>query len=438
MKKIIILLFSFIFLCSVLVMPASAYKPDFEITAEGALLVNTDTGIVLFSRNTDKKLYPASLTKLMTAVLMLENTPDIESEVITVSREAVNSVLGTGLVVANLQKGEQVKAKDMLHMVLISSAADACEAVARHYAASEDDFVAMMNTRARELGMNNTNFANTHGLHDDNHYTTVNDMYILVKHALSFPLIKEITSMRRYTVPATNLYGSRLLCTTNLMTDPAYPSYYYEYASGVKTGFTDQAGRCLISTASKNGYNYLCILLNCPNRDSNGNKVRYDFAETKALYEWAFKNFEYKSVTTVSKPVGEVKVELSSETDYVNVVPKNDFMYMLPKSADKSTITVEVALTSDTVEAPVQKGQTMGVATYYYAGEKLGEVEVVAANDVKKDPMLAIGKAVEDIVSSWYFKGLLIVIGVVILGFILAVILLNRRHRKHRNRYKGW
>ncbi|MBQ5810361.1 MAG: D-alanyl-D-alanine carboxypeptidase, partial [Clostridia bacterium] len=422
MKKIIILLFSAIFLISVCVVPASAYKPDFEITAEGALLVNTDTDIVIYSKNADKRLFPASLTKLMTAVIIMENTPDLDAEVITVSKEAVNSVLGTGLVVAHLQPGEKISARQMLYIILISSAADACEAVARHYAASEDDFVELMNAKAAQLGMAGTHFENTHGLHHDNHYSTVNDMYTLAKYALSFPEIKEITSLARYTVPATNMYGTRLLSTTNFLIDPSYPSYFYKYASGVKTGFTDQAGRCLISTAFKNGYNYLCIVMNCPNKDANGNKIRNDFKETRALFEWAFSTFEYKSVTTAGKPVGEVKVELSSETDYVGVMPKEEFMYMLPKASDASTITVEVQLTADVVDAPVSKGQPMGFATYYYAGEKLGTVEVVAAQDVKKDGMLAFGRMVENVVSSWYFIGVLIAIGVVILAFIVSVI----------------
>ena len=438
MKKIIILLFSFIFLISACVFPASAYKPDFEVTAQGVLLVNTDTDITIFSRNADEKLYPASLTKLMTAVLVVEHTPDLETEVITVSKEAVNSVLGTGLVVANLQAGEKIKAIDALHMILISSHADTCEAVARHYAPSEEEFVELMNAKAKALGMNDTHFANTHGLHDDEHYTTVNDMYKLVKYAFSLPLIKETAAKRRYTVPATNMSGSRLLCTTNLMADSSYPSYYYEYATSVKTGFTDQAGRCLITTGAKNGYNYLCIVMNCPNKDANGNKVRNDFKDTKALYEWAFSTFEYKSVTTVGKPVGEVKVELSSDTDYVNVVPKEDFLYMLPKTANESTLTVDVKLNSETVDAPIQKGQVMGTATYYYADEKIGEVQVVAAQDVERDAFLAFGRFVKNVVSSIWFKIIVLVIVVLIVAFIVAVILLNRDHRKRKNRYKGW
>lgn len=438
MKKIIILLFSCIFLISACVVPAAAYKPDFDVSAEAVILLNLDSDITIFSRNADTKLYPASLTKLMTAVLLVENTPDLEKEVITASKEAVNSVLGTGLVVANLKAGEKFTAMDALHMILISSHADVCEAVARHYAPSEPEFVELMNAKAKELGMNDTHFANTHGVHDDNHYTTANDMLKLVKHAFSLPLIKETAQKRRHTVPATNMSGSRLLCTTNLMADSSYPSYYYEYVSSVKTGFTDQAGRCLITTGTKKGYNYLCIVMNCPNKDANGNKVRNDFKDTKALYEWAFSTFEYKSVTTVGKPVGEVKVELSSDTDYVNVVPKEDFLYMLPKTANESTLNVEVKLISDTVDAPVKKGQVMGTATYYYADEKIGEVQVVAAQDVEKDTFLAIGRTVENVVKSIWFKIVLLIIAVLIIAFIAAVIILNRDRRKRKNRYKGW
>lgn len=420
------------FVC-VFSVPAAAFEPTgFEITAEAAMLVSLDTGGVLYQKNIDEKMYPASLTKIMTATLIIENTPDLDSEIITVSKDAIDSLQGTDSSTTGLKEGEELTARQLLYNLLMASANDGAMAAAEHYGGGNVmKFIKMMNDRAAELGMTATHYANPHGLHDLNHYTTVSDMYKLVKHALTLPAFTEIVSTVRYQMPATNKSPAKTLSTTNWLQDPNTASYY-KYAKGIKTGYTDPAGRCLISTASKDGYNYLCILMKCPVTDSKNVKVRKEFGESKNLYEWAFKSFQYKSVLAPTAPVGEIKVGLAWNRDHVTLLPEKEFSAIIPAEADASTIRIQMNLNRQEVDAPVEKGAVMGTATVIYAGEELGTVPLVAAESIEQSKILYGMRLVKTAVGSIWFKIAAAMIAGLILIFIVACILLNRRRRKRR------
>ncbi len=446
MKKSILAIFlMFLITVTLFSVPASAYQiSGFEITAEGAMLVSLDeTGDVLYSKNADKKLYPASLTKIMTALLVIENSSDLDGEIITVNESSVRALDGTGAAVAGLKDGEQLTARQAIYMLLVSSYNDCAMAVAEHYGGTVSGFVGMMNKRAKELGMTGTHFANPHGLHDSEHYTTVNDMYRLVKHALSFEDFKEAVCTTRYKMPATNKNPARTLVTTIYLQDrhnSVSPNYFYKYAGGVKTGFTDEAGRCLITTASKGGYNYLCILMNCPAYDSAGNLIRVEFGEAQALFEWAFNNFEFKTVVDSGTPVAEAKVELCWEHDYVPLLIEGGLSAILPKDADSSTVQIRTKPTSESFDAPIKKGDIMGTADIYYAEEKLGEVNLIAGDSRSANFVLRVARFFKTALTSTAFKIALVVVVLAIVVFIVAVILMNRNRKKRRRsrKYKGY
>ena len=218
-----------------------------EIESKTALLYSIDTDDVIFSKNADVKRYPASLTKLMTAYIVVKNCKNLD-EVVTVDSDWFEELLGSGATVANLKDGEELTVRNLLHMMLIPSAADASDTLAVYIGGSLEKFVDMMNAEAKSLKMDSTHFMNPHGLHDENHYSTASDLLKLSKAVLKMPVIKEICAKSSYTVPATNKSEERDLVTTNLMQN-ASTDYYYKYARGMKTGFTTPAGRCLISTA---------------------------------------------------------------------------------------------------------------------------------------------------------------------------------------------
>ncbi len=429
---------------------AGAYTPtNFNIDAEGALLVNTDTGDILFSKNADKKLYPASLTKLMTALVLYENTADLDSEIITVSQYAVNSLQGTDSV-PQLNVGEKLTVRQMLYVLLISSANDGANAIAEHVAGSVEAFSEKMNAKAAELGMTGTHFVTAHGLHDPNHYTTVNDMYKLTTAVLSVDILKEVCYSTKYRLEATNMSAARTFTTTNLMllnngqtcTAEKYKgqSYYYKYAKGVKTGYTDPAGRCLISTASKGGYNYMCILMNCPVYAENGRtKIRIEFGDTKALYEWAFNEFEYKNILSTDQIIGEAPVDLAWDTDFVSVVPSNKLSAVVPKVADSSTISMEIDWYKSKYDAPIKKGDIMGECRLVYAGEVLGTVTLEAAQDVERSTLMYIGRSVKNFTSALFSSKLFLVFLMLVIAavaiFIISLIILNSpKHKRKKKR----
>lgn len=441
-KRILSAVFCIILIFSVFAVPASAYKlSGFEVSAEGALIASLDTGDVLYKKNVDKRLYPASLTKIMTAVLLLEKTENLDTEMITVSYDAIHALDGTGSSMGGLIVDEQITAHQALYFLMLKSANEGANAVAEHYGGTVSGFVTMMNERAKELGMNGTHFANPHGLHDAEHYTTVEDMYILVKHALTIPEFKTAVSTTRYTVPATNKSPERLLPTTVFLQDrhnAVSSTYYYPYAAGVKTGYTDEAGRCLISTASKGGYNYVCVLMNSTVRNDRGAMVRYEFGDSIALYEWAFNNFEYKTVVDESAPVDEAKVNLCWEQDYVPLLLEGGLSAILPKDADSSTVQIKTSTYKDSFDAPIKKGEILGTAEISYAGEVLGTVNLIAGENLKSNFILKAMRTIKRAFASTTFKLIVLVFVLILVAFIISIIFMNRSRRSRRGRYRPY
>lgn len=429
-KKLFRFIISFILIFAIFCCPftVSAFQiSGFELNAEGAMLISLDTDEVLYSKNADKKMYPASITKLLVAAVVLDKTTDLDTEIITMTKEANNEILGTGASVIGLKIGEELTARQALYCLLISSGGDVAYAIAHHYGGNTEGFMALMNKKAAEIGMQYSSFGNPVGLHDDNTYTTPRDVSILSKYVLKYDIILEITSLARYQLPATNMSGIRYLSTTNFLIDPA-TNYFYKYAKGLKTGFTDEAGRCVVSTASYNGYNYLCIVMKCNSKGGNRN----EFLDSRNLYRWAFNNFEFKSVLDITKPVAEIPVDLSLETDYIQIYPEKSITSILPTKADESTITVDTKLVAERLKAPVKAGTILGTADILYAGEVIGKVNLVCKDDIKPNLFLQIGAVAKGVFSSTAFK---IILGVILLGiliFIIACIRLNTNTKKRR------
>lgn len=437
-KKLISILISIILAVSCSLTASAAYTPStFTVSAEGVFFANLDTKTVIYEKNADKRLYPASLTKIMTAAVVLDECKNPSETKITVSEAAILPLLGTDSSMFNLVDGEILTVEDLLYILLVRSANDAANVLAMHFGGgSISDFITKMNQKATDLGMSGSHFVNAHGLHDENHYTTPRDMYLLTSYALQNETFKKIVSTVRYTVPANNKSEQRVVPTSVLLQDPNSPvqSYYYKYANGVKTGYTDEAGRCLISTATKNGTTYICVLMKCPVYNEAGAMIRNEFGDSKALYEWAFDTFEYKQVFDVSEPIGECPVTLGKDTDHVSLVPENKVNAVLPKDADSSTITTTIKLKNSSAEAPVKKGDVLGTATISYGGDEITTVNVLAMNDVEKSSVLAFVKFFTDLFGSKTFKLILIIIFAAFALFFGYVAFINRKRKKRRHK----
>ena len=426
LKFIISFLLIFSIFCSLI--SVSAFQiSGFEINARGAMLISLDTDEVLFSKNADEKMYPASITKLLVAAIVLEKTQDLDNEKIVMTKSAANSISGTGASVIGLKENEEMTIRQALHCLLISSGGDIAYAIAEHFGGSTEGFMQLMNAKAKEIGMTASNFGNPVGLHDDFTYTTPRDVSILAKHVLNYDVILEITSLARYTLPATNMSSARILSTTNFLIDPA-TNYFYKYAKGLKTGFTDEAGRCVVSTASLDGYSYLCIVMGC----NSAGGVRNEFADSRNLYRWAFNNFEFKSVLDTTKPVSEIPVKLSLDTDYIPLYPEKTITSILPIKADESTISINTTLLYSDVIAPVKANTVLGTAEIVYAGEVIGTVNLVSREDVKPNLFLQVGRIVKNIFTSSAFKIIAVILILCIAIFIGYCLYLNINNKKRR------
>ncbi len=397
MKKFIICVICLILLLSTIcLIPASAYTLPADMTLFGnaILLKNIETNMVVYEKNIDQQIYPASITKLMTALVVMDKVKDI-NEIVTCGENVEKDLLGTDASIMFLKPGEQIPVKELLYGLLVSSGCDAANVLAEHVSGSVYSFVEEMNNMAKKLGMANTNFMNAHGLHDDNHYTTVSDLEKLGMAVIQNETLVEICGTSRYTVPPTNMTDNRYLSTTNQMLDSS-TSNYYKRIRGLKTGFTDEAGRCLMSYAvnEDKGQSYLCIVMGCAPEDENGKYVRNEFKDTYNLLYWAYTDFDYVTVAKKDFPTAEVNVKLCKDRDFILAVTAKDLSAIIPKDSLSSVI-LEPHLGSTEIDAPINKGDYLGYAIVYCAGVELGRVDLVASETCKRSFVMLVTESVK-------------------------------------------
>lgn len=433
-----------IFLCSVLViMPnlvcitaQTAYNSELVSYApEIFYLANTDTDTAVFSKNADTACAPASFAKITTAILALEFCEDLDEKV-TVSRNAIQLLFGTGSSVAGLAADEEVKMRDLLYCLLLSSSNDAANAIAEHIAKDIPTFVNLMNDFAAAIGCKNTNFVNAHGLDAEGQRTTASDMYLILKHALEIPMFKEITAEYGHTVAKTNKSAARSVYNRNPLIN-SYSVYYYKYSGGGITGATKLSGECLASFAQKDGYTYICITMKGAYEHINksADKLNTSYIASRKMYQWAFENMKLKIVADTSRIVDEIAVKYGSDADYVALVPEKEITALVPVSVrpEGLSIVTDASSKPESVTAPVTKGQIIAKAKIYYSNEAVAEVNLVAASDVARSGKKAVVLGLKTFFLSKPFYAVLAVLaaGVILLA-VLAYVSGKRRKKKRK------
>lgn len=401
----------------------STLGAEYNVNAKAAVLLELNSNTVVFTYNADERLYPASLTKIMTCMLALDYGK--LDDIVTVSETAMNGLHEDGSS-AGLVPGEQMTLRNLLYCMMLSSANEACNVVAEYISGDVQSFVDLMNRKAAALGCKGTHFANPHGLHDENHYTTANDLCIIARKALENQTFRDITSTTTYTVPATNMSESRYLVTTNYLTSRETVSdYYYPKASGIKTGFTTPAGRCLISTASDGSLKFLSVLLGAETELlDDGNVWYHSFSETAKLFDYGFDNFAYAEVLTNLQNLDQVEVRHASGNGMVVIKPTDSVDALLPKDYDKEKITSEYTLTNGTLEAPLKAGEIVGTVSVYYNGSLVGQTTVETLTAVERSEIKAASDAAKEFfVKDWW---LFLLAGILLL--LLIVILVVRSY----------
>lgn len=338
---------------------------ELRVDSASAVLMEAGGGAVLFAKDADRKQPIASLTKIMTLTLALEALRDGKVKLTdpVVGSALAKSMGGTQIW---LEEGEQLSLKDMLYAVGVGSANDCAVALSEYLGGSFEGFVAAMNRRAKELGMKNTHYSNPTGLDDENNYSTAYDLAVLSRHAVTLPMMLTLSSTWEYWVRKGTKQEIWLTTFNKLL--KSYPGY-----DGLKTGFTDKAGYCLVSTAKRGGLRLIAVVLGAATP-----QVRT--ADVQRLLDHGFRLYESVEVAKAGTPVAKVEVYRGHDPQ-VDAVTAEDFFVAVPRTGEK-TFTKELRLKQSRVWAPVKKGQVLGELVAVQAGKEIGRVPVVAAKDV--------------------------------------------------------
>lgn len=396
------------------------------------MLINLDDDSypVVAQKNIDERLYPASLTKIVTAMVTLENVKDVSVKT-KMSQAAYDASAGTGAQVAGITVGEELSVDTLLYLTMVYSACDACEVLAEFVGGTKENFVKMMNDWVKKVGCNGTHFTNPSGLHDYNHYTTARDMSKITLEAL------KNSAFVKYSTTTEYKYKGYTLPHTNLMLHPGYVTYYYEYAQGIKTGSTEQAEYNVIVKASKDGYNYLAIVMKSPQQKIKNQSylTKCSFVDAKSLFEWAFDSLKYTTIVAKDEVIGEVPVENGKDADTVALVAPKDTNVIVPVGLDKSAVIIEITEKPSSLKAPVAKGQKVCSANIIYGDEVIASVPLVAAKTVELSTFLKLINAIKSFFS-------LTVVKVILVVALLALILyayvffrsLNKKEKVEKRR----
>lgn len=440
MKKVIIFLLSLtvIFSCIAPMSAGAIYNSSVETETEIFYIESLDTGTVLFEKNSTQKTAPASLTKIVTAALTLKHCENLDT-VITVPEHCIRALDGTGSSLAGIKVGEEITVRSLLYCLLVSSANEAAMILADYIGGgSVETFVEMMNSLAAEVGCENTHFANPHGLDEDEHYSCAKDMAKLTKYAMEFPVFNEITATKEYTLPQTNMNSERKIRTTNFLMLSGYREYYLEEAKGVKTGSTTNAGKCVVTTATKNGYSYIAVAMKAPfyDYDKDGYDENFAFMDTKAMLEWTFDNIKLKTVTDPSQIITVANVNYAWGVDHVRLVPAEECYALVPVGVDAGSVLVEPVEDTlpESVDAPVKKGDEVCEAVVTYAGEEIARVKLVAAEDIDRSIILFVVGKLGDLAKTTGFKIFAVLLALVIVFLIGANIYVNKNRKRRRIR----
>ena len=357
---------------SVCVFAEGEQETDLGLNAKSAILMEDSTGKVLYESNPDERVPIASVTKVMTMLLIMEAVDSGKitlDDMVTVSENAMSYGGSTMF----LEAGEQLTVNDMMKGIAVASANDGCVAMAEHLAGSESSFVDMMNAKAQELGMENTHFMNTNGLDEDDHYSSARDVAIMSRELIKHKTIFNYTSIWMDTLRG----GKFQLANTNKLIR------FYEGANGLKTGSTSKALCCLSVTAKRNDMQLIAVVLGAPTSAER-------FSSAKSLLDYGFANYAVNTQVTAGDEIDRVHVEKGVDNE-VSVVAADTYSTLV-KKGQEDNVTKEVIL-DEQITAPLEAGEKLGTMKISRDGETLAEIDLNAANAVEKK---GIGLIVKD------------------------------------------
>ena len=399
-KILLILIFIFFIIGGINFSFADEQNNVPSINAASAILIDNRTNKVLYSKNEDTKMFPASTTKIMTAIITLENCSLDEQA--TASFDAVN--IPEGYATADIKIGETFTVEQLLEMLLVHSANDAANVLAEHVGGSLESFVSIMNTKASELGLTNSHFTNAYGLQDNNHYTTARDLATIMKYCLQNEDFRRICGLASCAIPATNMSEPRTYSSTNQLVI-AGNNNYYPYVTTGKTGFTSDAKHCLVSSAYNNDLELICVVLGSEDH----------FGDTRAIYNYAYSTYSIKDIVKENDTVTTISVKNASyNTKNLDLVVSEDIPALVSNSVDINSIEPQISL-KENIEAPIEKGSVLGRVTYSVEGVNY-TTDLIAFSNVEKTRL-----------PIYIFMGIIIL--VILLIVLITIIIRNKRNK---------
>ena len=374
-----LLLILSLFACLLPVQALALDEP--ETTARSAVLIDADTGDVLYQKNGDLTMFPGGLTMLMTALLVAEaidvGSLNLSDEV--TASETFRYNVSEDSITADpaVVPGEKLTVEELLYYSLLRSAADTCNMLAERVGGTMDAFVEAMNRRAQELGCTNTHFANANGqavAAGENHQTTAHDLALICRQLVTKPAILAVSRAASYTVGATEVAGSRTVYNANYLLDPT-SEFYYQHAYGLKTGYSAALGNCLVAAADLNEVNVVAVILGCP---ENGDQFR----DAITLFDWAFDNYSYRQILSPMDTLDTVDVSTGSPSS-IGVRAETAVSLLLPNDQELGDVEYAIQYAHEQsgteLEAPISAGEYLGTVTVRVDGEDHGTVRLVAA-----------------------------------------------------------
>ena len=437
-RRFIAVFLSALTLCGLLTVPASALE-DPNIRATAALLVEAETGTILYDKNCHDELSIASTTKIMSALLVFEAIDRGElrlDQSITATASALRGLPEDGST-ADIVEGETLTVEQLLYCMLVISANETCNILGEVVAGSVEGFVERMNQRAQELGCQNTHFANTTGLTQSGHYSSAYDLYLITRQAIQYDEFMTMVNTKSYEIPPTNkTEEERVLHSTNaLISNWRLAGYLYSGAQGIKTGSTDAAGQCLVSSAVRGSRTLIRVVLGAERveKENGSGYIVESFTETARLFDWGFDNFSAQQVLDKNELVQEVQVSLSKEVGSVAVHPAEDASAMLPKDIDISALTRTITLDNDPALAPIAAGDRLGEITVSYNGTDYVTVPLLAVADVSASRFLLAGHTISEFFSQRSAR----IAVIALLVLVVALVLWFRIYGRNRRYGKG-
>ncbi len=418
-----------------------ALPEETTLHASSAIVVSlgatAEEDSILFELAADDVRAPGAMVRIavgMTALKLIEEQElNIESDTGVYTEEARIAIGASGLATVGMNVGEEWTLEDLLAISMLTTAADAAQTLAVTLCETDRDFSTAMNEWAQSIGCTDTHFIGVHGLDNASQTTTARDMYRILRAAVGNRYMETWLSQTKYTVNPVANGKQRTYSTVNELLRPSSEEYYEALAIG-RSGYTSRAGRCMASVARSSGYEYLVVVMGCPQTVEDIADGTSHYVDTRTLYRWVFRNFSYQAIIGRNDPITRAKVNYAWATDSVTMVAAKNLSLVVPDGTDMSNLKRVVDL-PESLNAPIQKGEQYGVVRLYNDEDVLvGEVGIVAAENVKRSLPVYCWEQIKALVRSPWFYGGAALLGLLIVGYVMLNIYHNYQRRNTGNK----